>query len=280
MIEVRKLIYGIVAFIGTVLVFTAGFYLFSRGGLMTDDGLIAENPQMVLRDSEGLNIEYSGGGFQQGERLIYERYRLFDETGTYALVGAEGNINISAENATLFLKSPDGSEQEITSDNWFIPLRLYPPLEAGRHSLTFNLKTGETFQRDILINEAQKVDLQFLGLSKSEPKPILKVGEVPTPEQQVLLTELNFGNRDSRVVQAFGLKGQDLKKATSIYHVNPENIVKSINTPGFFADGYMWLDVWKISEIEHGEHLFFAKIDNTWYYAIARYPEDFDTIMK
>ncbi|OGY62122.1 MAG: hypothetical protein A3G58_02455 [Candidatus Colwellbacteria bacterium RIFCSPLOWO2_12_FULL_46_17] len=97
-----------------------------------------------------------------------------------------------------------------------------------------------------------------------------------TPEQSYLLNDFGIWDRKSRELTAFSLGGLDLKKATSIYYINPHDTVKSINTPGFEIDDYFWLDIFKMAEIERGEHIFLAKIDNTWYYDKANYPEDFE----
>ena len=268
MIEGRKLIYGVIAFLVMVAVFAAALFFLNPREEIQESGKVA------LRVSEGLNIEYPNGR-ENGERVIFERYRLFDDAGEYKLLGSEGNINISKENAEVFLTHPDGTQEDVTSDLWFFPMRIFPPQPKGTYTLTFNLKTGETYKQTIEITKSEEVQLVLTNQKRTQEKPEVKFGTPLTPEQSFLLSDFGVWDRESRDLSAFSLENLDLTKATSVYYIDPHDTVKSMSTPGFEVDKYFWLDLFKMSEIQIGEHIFLAKIDNVWHYAIANYPEDF-----
>jgi len=271
----KKPVYVVVTVIGAVVVLAGIVFFFNSRGTLQKLRTVQDPEKIALRDSEGLNIEYPEG-FENGERVIFERYGLFDDTGQYKFIGPYGDINITSENAEVFLTHPDGTREEITSDLWYIPFRILPPLQEGTYTLTFNLKTGETYDRTIKVAKSEEVKLTPANLRKTQEKPVSKLGMLVTPEQSYLLNDFGIWDRKSRELTAFSLGGLDLKKATSIYYINPHDTVKSINTPGFEIDDYFWLDIFKMAEIERGEHIFLAKIDNTWYYDKANYPEDFE----
>ncbi|KKU11771.1 MAG: hypothetical protein UX16_C0004G0003 [Parcubacteria group bacterium GW2011_GWB1_45_7] len=271
----KKPVYVVVTVIGAVVVLAGIVFFFNSRGTLQKLRTVQDPEKIALRDSEGLNIEYPEG-FENGERVIFERYGLFDDTGQYKFIGPYGDINITSENAEVFLTHPDGTREEITSDLWYIPFRILPPLQEGTYTLTFNLKTGETYDRTIEVAKSEEVKLTPANLRKTQEKPVSKLGMLVTPEQSYLLNDFGIWDRKSRELTAFSLGGLGLKKATSIYYINPHDTVKSINTPGFEIDDYFWLDIFKMAEIERGEHIFLAKIDNTWYYDKANYPEDFE----
>jgi len=271
----KKPVYVVVTVIGAVVVLAGIVFFFNSRGTLQKLRTVQDPEKIALRDSEGLNIEYPEG-FENGERVIFERYGLFDDTGQYKFIGPYGDINITSENAEVFLTHPDGTREEITSDLWYVPFRILPPLQEGTYTLTFNLKTGETYDRTIEVAKSEEVKLTPANLRKTQEKPVSKLGMLVTPEQSYLLNDFGIWDRKSRELTAFSLGGLDLKKATSIYYINPHDTVKSINTPGFEIDDYFWLDIFKMAEIERGEHIFLAKIDNTWYYDKANYPEDFE----
>ena len=271
----KKLIYEALIAIGAVAILVGAIFFGNRGGIFREIDT-GKNPDgVVLRDSEGLNIEYPEG-FENGERVVFERYGLFDETGQYKQVGPYGDINITRENAEIFLIHPDGTREEIASDLWYVPFRILPPLPEGTYTLTFNLKTGETYERAIEVAKSEEVDLISTGLKKIEERPVSGLGLLVTPEQAYVLNDFGIWDRKDRELIAFKLGNLDLREATSFYYINPHDTVKSINTPGFELDEYVWLDIFKIAEVERGEHIFLVKIDNMWYYSKVNYPEDFE----
>ena len=280
MIEGRKLIYGLMAFLGMAAIFAITLFFWNPRGAFQESNVAQDSENIILRDSEGLNIEYpegfeNGETVTNGERDIFERYILIDKTGQYKNVVSSGYIDISKNNAEVFLTLPNGMRTEITSDLSYFPFRILPPPPDGTYTLSFDLKTGESLEREIDV-KFEEVELIPTGLKKTQQKPEVAFGTPPTLEQGVLLNDFGIWDRKSRELSAFSLGDVDLAKATSLYYIDPHSTVKSINTPLFDVDQYFWLDLFKMSEIQHGEHIFMAKIDNVWYYAMANYPEDFE----
>lgn len=281
MIERRKLVYGAIAFLGMIAILTVTLFFVNPRESIQDSKVMQDSEEIILRDSEGLNIEYpegfeNGETVTNGERDIFERYILIDNTGQYKNIVSSGYIDISKNNAKVFLTPPNGVRTEITSDLSYFPFRILPPPPEGTYTLTFNLNTGETFERKIEDIKFKEVELMSTGLKKVQKKPVVEFGTPPTTEQGILLNDFGIWDRKNRELSAFSLGNLDLTKATSLYYIDPHSTVKSINTPLFDVDQYFWLDLFKISEIQHGEHIFMARIDNVWYYAMANYPEDFE----
>jgi len=265
----NKLIYGltVTVIVSLLLAFIVFFPPNQVGTSETEENV-------ALRPSNGFNIEYLVS-IEDGERAVFERYRLFDETGEYEFIGSEGNINISRENAQVFLTHPDGTREEITSDLWYFPLRIIPPLPEGAYTFTFKLKTGEVYSQTINFPGSREVKLMSAGLTRIQEKSEATPDMPLTPEQRLFLADLQYGDRESRVLTAFSLWDLDLTKATSLFHIDPHNTALGGSTLGANADAYFWLDLVKIAEVQSGEHIFLAKIDGVWHYATATYPEDF-----
>lgn len=270
MIRGATIVYWIAGFIVAVGLFSGALYLVNSNGLMPGaPEEIQETGRLVA--SEGLNIE----GVAAGERVVFERYRLFDEDGDYELVGPEGNVNISRDNAEVTVVNPDGTTQDITSDLWFVPFKVVPGMPEGIYKLVFELKTGEVYEQELSFGGSNQVNLVATGNTRIQPAPDINPDGPITSRQRLYLYDLEHGDRDSIELTAFGLDGVDLNEASSIVHIDPYNTVRDLNTAEFYKDGYMWLDLVKISIIQQGEHIFMAKVGDAWNYAVVNYPEDF-----
>lgn len=237
----KKFIYIGLALLLSILVLLAGFFAINR--------FFSEKEEVVyLRPDEGLIIDFirdERGDIAGDAREIFEPYRLYDSSGLYENT-TFGNINITRTNAEVFVKYPDGTEEEVTSGKWFYPLKIIPSSQEGIYVFTFKLETGEVYKRS----------LDFLA---SEEVSFIKQSTTRRAEDDTELT-------------AFGLGDLDLTKATSIFRLTPSGAAPGGYPPVPNVDKYYWLN---LEELEDGEHIFFAKVDGRWYYSIVNYPEDF-----
>ena len=108
MIEGRKLIYGLMAFLGMAAIFAITLFFWNPRGAFQESNVAQDSENIILRDSEGLNIEYpegfeNGETVTNGERDIFERYILIDKTGQYKNVVSSGYIDISKNKSISFI---------------------------------------------------------------------------------------------------------------------------------------------------------------------------------
>jgi len=241
----KKFIYIGLALLLVVLIALAGFFainfFFSE----------KENEDIVyLRPDEGLIIDFvrdDNGDIAGNAREIFEPYRLYDSSGLYENA-TFGNINISQANAEVFVKYPNGTEENITSKKWFYPLKIIPSVQEGIYTLTFKLETGEVYKRSFNFLASKEVSFTKQSMTRS--------------------------TEDGTELRAFQLGDLDLTRATSIFHLKPiGGVVGGSGSPPVpNVDKYYWLDM---NNLDTGEHIFFAKVDGRWYYSIVNYPEDF-----
>ena len=269
---------------------------------------------MVLRPAVGLNIDFEGERRLEN-RIISERYRLFDPTGTYTgEVGQEGVINISSGNATVLLTDPSGQSHDVTNETWYYAHQIFPPLLEGTYRLTIALAVGEEAVFSLPGTRAQETTLQRTEQIRIQQKP--ELGPESTSSDFLLHEELERFDRESRTQVGFALAGVDLSRAELAYHINNDHVPFGGMLPAANADTHFWLDLEQkrlldeeneqlikqvseyaaslspeeyealsekekrslelsMSSLGRELHMFLARVSGKWYYAWAEYPEDF-----
>ena len=251
---------------------------------------------MILEPGVGVTIEWADQTIDRAKppadvdtsKIVYETYKVFDESGGYPEIGGvDGNVNISAENARVFLTRPDGTEKEITSELWYVPLQIYPPLAGGEYRLRFELAGGYMFERTILLPDAIQVELIPTGERRIETIPQTP-HETWTAADWRRHFEIESLPRRDRELYAFRFGNLDVRDADNALHILPSNRVRggAANDPAReFAniDEYFWLDldllggawldsgVWDVNP--NGDHLFLVKDEGQWYYAAVTMPD-------
>lgn len=268
--------------------------------------IIAESGNAMLAADEGVNVDFLVSE-EDGERAVFERYRLLDAEAGLDADGFGETINISEEYADVFLTHPDGTREEVTSGSAVYLMRILPPMSNGTYKLTAEMKTGETYEFEFEFPISQKVRLVRQNLTRTQQKPEKNLSDEDlTVEERQLLRDLDFNDRESRDLQAFSLEGVDLSKASSVFQVQPSNAPVGGYTPAINVDEYFWLDLelmeeeyfqWEqlktyldqqeelgpaelpyvkfLNRPTRNEYIFMAKVDGVWYYAMADYPNDF-----
>lgn len=281
-------------------------------GEITDE----EGSGWVLRPTIGLEIGYLDETTRE-DIAVFARYRLFDSSGTYqGSVGAEGNVDISAHNATVTLMSPTGMSLDLTSEKWFYPYRIYPPIKEAGYQLRITLHSGETFLFSLPDSPAQQTRLIRTKETRVETMPG-ELDEESTSYDWQLYEALERTERESRTLTGFVLEGVDLSNAEVAYQVNHYGVPHGGELPTFQIDDYFWLDLeekrlldeenrelaekvadyaaslsaeeyealtekekrsleFSLSSQGAETHLFLARVAGKWYYASAEYPKDFE----
>lgn len=206
---------------------------------------LAPPPREILFTADtGINVGFDpwDGSDRPGE--FYERWRLWDSS-----LGCEPDtdlrlctIDITKDNAEVWVRFPDGTEREVASQLFFYPIRFIPSSPCGVYEFTFELKDGVTHRAMIDFLESQIVALHRTGQTRLE---------------------------NGTTLTGFSLGNIDLRSATSIFHYHPVTGPVSISK----ADKDFWL---ALDQLEPGDHTFLAKTGGRWFYAIATYPQDFD----
>ncbi|MDX1535778.1 MAG: hypothetical protein R3346_03395 [Candidatus Spechtbacterales bacterium] len=240
------------AAVALVLVGGAVFWVNNSKTNITQDE--EELEKIVL--SEDLGIDIRGG--DNGHEL-YMRYKLIDKTGEGENLGIENSINISNDNAKIFLTNPDGTTENIASERWYVPVRFYPPQMSGTYKLRFEFDSGEVLRREIVFPEPKEVKLIEQELTREE------------------IEHEGTDDESTSTLTAYSLEGVDLSKASPVMHLNPRGSMRTKESPGDNIDEYFWMDKAYLerSDAQKGKHIFLAKVDGVWHYATVNYPEDF-----
>lgn len=310
MVLSKEKLYGIIGAVALVFI-TGALFMFYSGespGTQQQDktpyGIIAEDADVILMADVGTDIEWLVSE-EDGRRQIFERYRLIRKAAFEQFTGTEGQVNsvdITKANAKVFLTGPSGTREEITSDVPYIRFAILPSADAGKYVLEIKINSGEEYNFEFEFKEPKKAELVATGKTRIEEN-------TQTEEKLLGHPENEQGNHE---LTAFSLDVLDLNKATSVFHITPGNaayggsLIEVRKLAGI--NKYFWIDtellrenynivqesiteLQKIdrnklgpTELDHleryerptaFEHIFLAKVDGIWYYAIANYPEDF-----
>lgn len=198
--------------------------------------------EVVFTVDEGINAGFDPWDESDQPGEFYERWRLWDRT----LGCPPGSdlrpctIDVSSENAEVWVKFPDGSQEEVASQLLYYPVRFIPTSPGGIYEFTFNLKDGTTHRAMIDFKESREVDL-------------VRTGE----------TRVVDGVRQI----AFSLGGIDLRYSTHAMH-RLWGVDGFLNS--YVADEKeFWVPE---DDLTAGEHTFAAKVEGRWSYAITTQP--------
>lgn len=304
----KKSIYA--AFAGglfLVLLVSLLFYLFNNKPDVVNEKeedttyqVVAESGDAVLMADTGLNVEWLVSE-EDGRRQVFERFRVINKSQFKNFTGTEAqvdSIDITEENAEVFLTYPDGSREEITADNPYVLFSIYPPEPSGAYRLDVKLDSGSEYNFDFELKQAKEVEFIDTG-------NIQKV-QIPPEENHDIL------ERSEVDLHAYALGNLDLSEAPKVFHITPRNSayggsLKEVREKAGIGE-YFWIDTEILKEnydlhqetmqelqekdreeltpseldyLERAErpitfeHIFLAKMDGVWYYAVVEYPKDF-----
>ena len=210
----KKIIYSISGGILLLSLIFGGFIFYSNQKVNQGDlESIVEIEGIYLKFDKGLNIEYvdiQSLGVQYGnidsgstgERVIFERYRFYDTK-------TNEQIDIRDSYVKVFVTTPYGREQQITTGNIYYLMHIYPLAEGGEYVFRLETADGKEYTAKLNFPKPKRVELVL--------------GE----EQKSLDTEGIF-------MRAFSMKGIDMANVEFVYHILSDNAVVAISSN---ADG-------------------------------------------
>ncbi|MEX0870046.1 MAG: hypothetical protein WDZ39_01295 [Candidatus Spechtbacterales bacterium] len=299
----NKKIYLISGAVLLGVIIVAGFILYTALEQPVEhDGayeFLGESNGVVLMADTGLNIEWLIDA-EDGRRQIFERYRLVSKEDFDNFTDNEVQVNsidITKDNAEVFLTYPDSTREDIASDVPYVRLSILPPEQAGQYELDIKLSSGQEYN----------FEFEF-----KVPKEVKLVSTGKTQTVQIPDAEYNILHRSEVALHAYNLDDLNLNKASKVFHITPGGSVYGGASEEARAnagiDDHFWFDIEMVEENYEAvqesidnlqqmdreelgpteldyleryerstafEHIFLAKVDGVWHYAKANYSEDF-----
>lgn len=269
----------------------------------TPYGVIAENNGAVLMADTGLDVEET----DDRRRQIFERYRLVSKEDFENFVGNEvlvNSIDITEDNAEALLTYPSGVQENLELERPYIRFSILPPESAGEYKLDIKLNSGEEYNFEFKFQEPQKVALVDTGKTRTSSRPATTYETSSGhPEEESEIEAQLHGYR---------LGSLDLENAVKVFYIDSDGIISGGSLEGVREKAninkYFWLDTELLelnyksnqelinsikeknaedrsrTEMEYlkivdrptlYEHIFLAKKDGQWHYAVVNYPEGF-----
>lgn len=230
-----------------VLILAGSLFLFFNNEHLKDNlqkEQATEIKELYLKPDQGLNMEFTtpeelgftveGGKDEARERLIFERYRFYD---------TETNkpIDIRADGVRAFVKHYRGQEREITMDNIFYGMHIYPNPVGGEYGFRVEMPGSVEYRGSL---------------------------EFPQPQLSELVFKEEITDEDGTALQVVSMEGVNLADAEPVYHLLPDSTF-SYYTPD--AEGNFLVES---NIINNNSHLFLAKVNDAWYYVNHFHPEE------